>query len=73
MRQTFESWFHSRPAINGGAGRGEVVLFHDTFMTHNYPDVGQAAVKVLEAAGYKIVLAPKVCCGRPMLSNGLAS
>ncbi len=73
VRQTFESWFHSRPPVNGGAGRGEVVLFHDTFMNHNYPDVGQAAVKVLEAAGYEIILAPKVCCGRPMLSNGLAS
>jgi len=49
-----------------------VVLFHDTFMNHNYPDVGRDAVAVLEAAGYDVVLAPKVCCGRPMLSNGLA-
>ena len=74
VRQTFESWFNARPAGNGarGARRGEVVLFHDTFMNHNYPDVGQAAVAVLEAAGYDVILAPKVCCGRPMLSNGLA-
>ena len=73
VRQTFESWFHARPAANGGARRGQVVLFHDTFMNHNYPDVGRAAVKVLEASGYEIILAPKVCCGRPMLSNGLAA
>jgi len=72
VRQTFESWFHARPPANGSRGRGQVVLFHDTFMNHNYPDVGRAAVKVLEAAGYEIILAPKVCCGRPMLSNGLA-
>lgn len=73
-RRTFESWFNDRPRSNGGGrpGRGEVVLFHDTFMNHNYPDVGRDAVAVLEAAGYDVVLAPKVCCGRPMLSNGLA-
>ncbi len=72
VRQTFESWFHARPARNAAPSRGPVVLFHDTFMNHNYPDVGHAAVAVLEAAGYEVVLAPKVCCGRPMLSNGLA-
>jgi len=75
VRRTFESWFNAREQSNGGrrGARGEVVLFHDTFMNHNYPDVGQAAVAVLEAAGYDVILAPKVCCGRPMLSNGLAA
>lgn len=75
VRRTFESWFNARPAGNGprGGARGEVVLFHDTFMNHNYPEVGRAAVAVLEAAGYEVILAPKVCCGRPMLSNGLAT
>jgi FAD/FMN-containing dehydrogenase/Fe-S oxidoreductase len=78
VRQTFEAWFAARTgngrsgASAARGGRGQVVLFHDTFMNHNYPDIGRAAVKVLEAAGYEVVLAPKVCCGRPMLSNGLA-
>jgi FAD/FMN-containing dehydrogenase/Fe-S oxidoreductase len=74
VRQTFESWFNARPDGNGAVtrARGPVVLFHDTFMNHNYPDVGRDAVAVLEAAGYDVILAPKVCCGRPMLSNGLA-
>jgi Fe-S oxidoreductase len=84
-RQTFEAWFYGRNgggSTRGGNGqtvgagtepsRGEVVLFHDTFMNHNYPEIGRAAVKVLEAAGYDVVLVNKVCCGRPMLSNGLA-
>ena len=72
-RQTFEAWFNRRAAGNRAAApRGPVVLFHDTFMNHNYPDVGRAAVKVLEAAGFEVLLADKVCCGRPMLSNGLA-
>lgn len=61
----------STPA-RGPGSRGQVVLFHDTFMNHSYPEIGRAAVKVLEAAGYEIVLVNKVCCGRPMLSNGLA-
>jgi len=84
VHQTFESWFAARTVNGRGGGesvggssavpgsRGQVVLFHDTFMNHNYPDIGRAAVKVLETAGYEVVLAPKVCCGRPMLSNGLA-
>ncbi|MFQ5743822.1 MAG: FAD-binding and (Fe-S)-binding domain-containing protein [Acidobacteriota bacterium] len=63
----------SLTSVGVAAGwRGPVVLFHDTFMNYNYPDIGIAAVRVLEAAGYQVMLADKVCCGRPMLSNGLA-
>lgn len=49
-----------------------VVLFHDTFMTYNQPSIGQAAVKVLEAAGWEPILVERrKCCGRPMISKGL--
>jgi len=49
-----------------------VVLFHDTFMEHNDPQIGQAAVRVLEAAGYApVLLKEKKCCGRPAVSKGL--
>ena len=40
-------------------------------MNYNYPEIGQAAVAVLEAAGYRVVLANAGCCGRPMISKGL--
>jgi Fe-S oxidoreductase len=40
-------------------------------MTYNYPQTGMAAVRVLEAAGCEVHLARRVCCGRPMLSQGL--
>ena len=53
------------------APKGQVVLFHDTFMDYNEPHVGRAAVELLEAAGYQVVLADKVCCGRPMISKGM--
>ena len=79
-RETFTRWFARRsggrgvpiacPAMGRGS-RGPVVLFNDTYMTYNYPDLGKAAVKVLEAAGFEVVLAEKKCCGRPFISKGL--
>jgi Fe-S oxidoreductase len=48
-----------------------VVLFHDTFLNFNFPEIGQAAVRLLEAAGYEPLLVPRECCGRPMISKGL--
>nr|MBA2278813.1 4Fe-4S dicluster domain-containing protein [Chloroflexia bacterium] len=54
------------------ATRGQVVYFHDTFATYNYPRVGMAAVRLLEAAGFEVIVEERrVCCGRPMLSKGL--
>ena len=48
-----------------------MVLFNDCFMTYNYPQVGRAAVELLEHLGCEVILADKVCCGRPMISKGL--
>ena len=64
----------SSPLTKGGPQRGRprptVVLLNDTFMNYNYPEVGRAAVELLEAAGQRVVLANAMCCGRPMLSKG---
>jgi FAD/FMN-containing dehydrogenase/Fe-S oxidoreductase len=68
--QTFTAWFRRRPAP-AAAPRGEVVLFHDTFVTHNTPEIGHAAVQLLEAAGYRVVLVDRRCCGRPLISKGM--
>ena len=47
------------------------MLFPDTFTNYNHPELGRAAVRVMEALGYQVIL-PKVrCCGRPMLSKGM--
>lgn len=49
-----------------------MVYFHDTFTTYNYPEIGRAAVAVLEAAGYSVTIVERrACCGRPLLSKGL--
>jgi Fe-S oxidoreductase len=70
---TFTAWFaHRTRSEQARPGRrGHVVLFPDTFTIFNYPSVGIAAVHVLEAAGFAVQLAERVCCGRPMLSQGL--
>jgi FAD/FMN-containing dehydrogenase/Fe-S oxidoreductase len=53
-----------------GDGR-EVALFNDTWTNHQRPEIGEAAVRVLVAAGARVVLPEVVCCGRTMLSEGL--
>ena len=68
--QTFEDWFRRRPAA-ATAPRGEVVFFHDTFVNYNAPGIAQAAVQLLEAGGYRVVLVDRRCCGRPMISKGM--
>ena len=69
-RTSFPAWFKSH--IPYGTGhKGPVVLFNDTFMNYSYPQVGIAAVEVLERAGFRVSLADAACCGRPMVSKGL--
>ena len=67
--RSFRRWHRSHaPAPH----TSPVVLFVDTYTDSNYPQIGIAAVKVLEAAGFRVDLAPgQVCCGRPMISKGL--
>ncbi len=54
-----------------GHSRGTVALFPDTFMIYNYPEIGKAAVKLLERLGYDVILAEAGCCGRTMISKGM--
>ncbi len=70
-QRTFSSWFPTHTPEPGAGTRGRVVLFHDTFMEGNDPEVGIAATRVLERLGYGVMLVPKRCCGRPMLSQGM--
>ncbi|MFL2555177.1 MAG: FAD-binding and (Fe-S)-binding domain-containing protein [Candidatus Rariloculaceae bacterium] len=61
-----------------GTGQGdEVVLLVDTFNTYFEPETATAAVKVLKAAGYNVVVpmppdgSRPLCCGRTFLSLGM--
>ncbi|MGI8577009.1 MAG: (Fe-S)-binding protein [Nocardioidaceae bacterium] len=69
--QSFVRWFHGRPAPVGSSSRGRVVLWPDTFTNYLEPAVAQGAVRVLEAAGFRVhVPAQPVCCGLTWLSTG---
>ena len=69
--QSLPQWFAQRGHNGHGAKYGTVALYNDTFMNYNYPEIGIAAVAVLEAAGYDVELVNGGCCGRPMISKGL--
>jgi FAD/FMN-containing dehydrogenase/Fe-S oxidoreductase len=59
-------------AVNArGYSRGPVILWDDTFVRYHEPHIGIAAVKVLEALGFQVLLAEnRRCCGRPAFSQG---
>ena len=68
--QTFRSWFLKRQPVN--AGSAQVMLWPDTFNNYFYPHLLQAAVRVLEAAGYCVKIPPRaLCCGRPLYAEGM--
>ncbi len=76
-RQTFRRWFTGRrtgagrSSVGAAAGRKPVLLWVDTFTNAFTPEVGQAAVRVLEAAGYEVRITPRqVCCGLTWISTG---
>ena len=86
-RQSFRRWFTERrtgasqpaagdgsggqPSVGAVAGRKPVLLWVDTFTNAFTPEVGQAAVTVLEAAGYEVRITPRqVCCGLTWISTG---
>ncbi len=69
--ETFSDWFARRPRPPAGQ-RERVVLWPDTFTNFFSPEVGQAAVQVLEAAGFAPELPSRpVCCGRPLYDFGM--
>jgi FAD/FMN-containing dehydrogenase/Fe-S oxidoreductase len=53
------------------AAQEDVLLFVDTFTNHYDPEIGMAALEVLQAAGHRPALANNSCCGRPQISKGL--
>jgi len=67
-RQTFEKWFSKRAKVTSPK---KVVLFHDTYLNYNEPNVGIAVTDVLEKSGFEVILPDKKCCGKPMISKGM--
>ena len=77
-QQTLSQWFalHTvKKALNQGEREQSkdktVVLFNDTFTEYNQPEVGRAAIEVLESAGYSVILATLGDSQRTAISQGL--
>jgi FAD/FMN-containing dehydrogenase/Fe-S oxidoreductase len=67
---TFRSWFSARPPADRPGGR-PVLLWPDTFTDHFAPEIGIAAVRVLEQAGYAVSIPDgSACCALTWISTG---
>jgi FAD/FMN-containing dehydrogenase/Fe-S oxidoreductase len=87
-RENFIMWFRknransmvgtARRAVRGGAPGGRalpenrVILWSDTFNSFFHPETAKAAVEVLEAVGFTVVVPDgDLCCGRPLYDYGM--
>ncbi|MFD7102525.1 FAD-binding and (Fe-S)-binding domain-containing protein [Streptomyces celluloflavus] len=66
-------WFHRREQPGAAATQGQVTFLADSFTTYTEPDIGRAAIELLELAGWQVQLSSGGCCGRAGLSKGLLS
>ncbi|HEX3719662.1 MAG TPA: FAD-binding and (Fe-S)-binding domain-containing protein [Verrucomicrobiae bacterium] len=68
--KTFRAWWDERKPFN--ENRPPMVLWVDTFNNHFHPRVLQAAVEVIEATGFKVIVpGGHLCCGRPLYDFGM--
>lgn len=64
----FRKWFqtHERPKKL----TRKAVYFHGCSTEYYEPQVGRAAIQVLESNGFEVIVPHQNCCGLPLLSNG---
>jgi len=76
---TFRSWAKKRgtPGLgkstgSASSGKSDVILWADTFNNYFHPETSKAALEVLQAAGFNVIV-PQIhlCCGRPLYDFGL--
>jgi FAD/FMN-containing dehydrogenase/Fe-S oxidoreductase len=75
-RVNFRRWAsRQRPGVfknNRRSEKREVLLWIDTFNNYFHPETSQAAVEVLEHAGFTVRCPQDVlCCGRPLYDFGM--
>ena len=78
-RDALPRWFAARRKAGRGAGarggspggRGRLIFLADSFTSYTEPEIGRAAIELLERAGWDVELADGVCCGRALISKGL--
>src|SRR5579859_2817271 len=65
-QRSFRAWHRRYPYWSDR----QVAYFYACSTEYYEPEMGEAAVKVLERNGYQTVLPPQNCCGLPLISNG---
>ena len=70
QRTTFTDWFDARDVGPPADPADRVLLVPDTFTEYTHPEVGKAAVRVLEAADVRVDVADARPSGRPAYSLG---
>ena len=72
--ETFLQWWERRGGATTPSERAprtdRVALFVTCAVNANNPEIGRAAVAVLEKNGCEVVVPPQRCCGMPVLENG---
>jgi Fe-S oxidoreductase len=69
-KQTFRAWFRRHKPPRHFHQDRDVVYIVDTWTNAYWPAAGIAAVRLLESIGYRVVVPPLRCCGRPLISEG---
>ena len=61
---------HATPHAHAATFR--VLYFAGCYASYIRPEIGRAAIQVLEHLGLAVALPPQHCCGLPLLSKGMA-
>jgi FAD/FMN-containing dehydrogenase/Fe-S oxidoreductase len=72
--RSFKQWLAGRDGAQAQNRhlRGEVILWADTFNNYFMPHTAQAALEVLEHAGFRVTVPREhLCCGRPLYDFGM--
>jgi Fe-S oxidoreductase len=64
--QSFQDWYKKHYKSYDGP---PVVLFADTYLNFHEPEIGKAAVRLINHLGFDVALASG-CCQRPRISHG---
>ena len=77
-RDTLPGWFKGfraarapRAANVNAPHRGPLLFLADCFTSYTEPEIGQASIELLDAAGWDVQLVEGVCCGRSLISKGM--
>lgn len=68
-KEPFHKWFNKKTR-NIYRSNDKVVLFADTYLNYHEPQIGMAALQLLNSCGYEVILADIGCCQRPKISHG---